>query len=116
MYEVEDNSFLPLKFESLFTDKFIAFKTPLDHRYDEEVPDECKFNMQMFMSSTKNSYHRSVGLIVDLTNTKRFYNTEEVESTGCKYVKLQCKGWVTSLSIHFSLYTLYVIYCCTIYC
>jgi len=31
---------------------------------------------------------------VDLTNTTRFYNKEEVEATGCKYVKLQCQGYV----------------------
>ena len=33
-----------------------------------------------------------MGLIVDLTNTTRFYNSKKVEETGCKYVKMQCRG------------------------
>lgn len=42
-----------------FADKFIAFKTPLDHKYDDEVPDECKFNIQMFLSSVKTTFNVS---------------------------------------------------------
>ncbi|XP_067933947.1 mRNA-capping enzyme-like [Watersipora subatra] len=76
----------------LMADKFIPFKTPLDHKYDDEVPDECKFNIQMFISSIKSAYQKQVGLIIDLTNTTRFYNKNEVEDMGCKYVKLQCRG------------------------
>lgn len=33
-----------------------------------------------------------LGLWIDLTNTKRFYDREIVENRGCRYVKLQCKG------------------------
>lgn len=33
-----------------------------------------------------------LGLWIDLTNTSRFYDKEEVEQNGCKYVKLQCRG------------------------
>lgn len=40
----------------VFLDKFIPFKTPLDHKYDDQIPDECKFNMQMFLSSVKATY------------------------------------------------------------
>lgn len=29
---------------------------------------------------------------IDLTNTSRFYDKEEVEGEGCKYLKLQCRG------------------------
>lgn len=29
---------------------------------------------------------------VDLTNTGRFYNKQEIEEHDCKYVKLQCRG------------------------
>lgn len=32
------------------------------------------------------------GLIIDLTNTKRFYKEADVEKEDCKYVKLQCRG------------------------
>lgn len=33
-----------------------------------------------------------MGLLVDLTNTTRFYDRNEIEKEGIKYVKLQCKG------------------------
>jgi mRNA-capping enzyme len=32
------------------------------------------------------------GLWIDLTNTTRFYDKQEVEDEGCKYIKLQCRG------------------------
>lgn len=33
-----------------------------------------------------------LGLWIDLTNTSRFYDEEEVNRQECKYVKLNCKG------------------------
>jgi mRNA-capping enzyme len=33
-----------------------------------------------------------IGLWIDLTNTDRFYDKEEVEKRGCKYIKLSCRG------------------------
>jgi len=33
-----------------------------------------------------------LGLWVDLTNTKRFYDRSAVEELGAKYIKLQCRG------------------------
>lgn len=34
-----------------------------------------------------------MGLLVDLTNTTRFYDRNDIENEGIKYVKLQCKGY-----------------------
>ena len=34
-----------------------------------------------------------MGLLVDLTNTTRFYDRNDIEKDGVKYVKLQCKGY-----------------------
>lgn len=33
-----------------------------------------------------------MGLLVDLTNTSRFYDRNDIEKEGIKYIKLQCKG------------------------
>lgn len=33
-----------------------------------------------------------MGLLVDLTNTTRFYDRNDIEKEGIKYVKFQCKG------------------------
>lgn len=34
-------------------DKFVPFKTPLDNKYDEDVPEECRFGVDMLMESLK---------------------------------------------------------------
>lgn len=34
-----------------------------------------------------------MGLLVDLTNTTRFYDRNDIEKERIKYVKLQCKGY-----------------------
>lgn len=35
-----------------------------------------------------------LGLIIDLTNTNRFYDKAEVENSGIGHVKLRCQGLV----------------------
>lgn len=75
----------------LIAGKFLPFKTPLDSRYDEQIPEECRFDLSLLFSSLRSS-HIKFGLIIDLTNTKRFYKEADVEKEDCKYVKLQCRG------------------------
>lgn len=85
----------------------IAFKTPLSQDYDEFVPQHCRFSPKMLFEKLKRKKVKSryvfhsylsfflqinLGLWIDLTNTSRFYNKQEVESENCKYVKLQCRG------------------------
>ncbi|XP_076456794.1 mRNA-capping enzyme-like [Babylonia areolata] len=76
---------------ALIQDKFFPFKTPLDKRYDDQIAEECRFDMDMLFLSLK-TYKLKMGLVIDLTNTKRFYNNKEVEAHDCRYIKLQCKG------------------------
>lgn len=44
------------------------------------------------LSNYLKSMNVKMGLLVDLTNTTRFYDRNEIEKEGIKYVKLQCKG------------------------
>ncbi|XP_064597086.1 LOW QUALITY PROTEIN: mRNA-capping enzyme-like [Liolophura sinensis] len=71
--------------------KFLPFKTPLNAKYNDQIPDECRFNISMLFRSLK-MYNVKMGLLIDLTNTKRFYDQKEVEENDCVYVKLQCRG------------------------
>ncbi|KAJ8321634.1 hypothetical protein KUTeg_000105 [Tegillarca granosa] len=71
--------------------KFLPFKTPLDHKYDDMIPEYSQFNIGMLFSSLK-TMKIKMGLLIDLTNTKRFYDSREVEKNDCRYVKLQCRG------------------------
>nr|CAD7586672.1 unnamed protein product [Timema genevievae] len=81
----------PRKSSGLIANKFLAFKTPLSEKFNDQVPSECRFGPKMIFNSMK-SYKVSIGLWIDLTNTSRFYDKAEVESENCRYLKLQCRG------------------------
>ncbi|KAJ8934930.1 hypothetical protein NQ314_013089 [Rhamnusium bicolor] len=81
----------PRKSDSLIIGKFMAFKTPLSTNFDDHVPPENRFTPKMLFDYCK-SKKIKFGLWIDLTNTNRFYDKEEIEDHGCKYVKLQCRG------------------------
>uniref|UniRef100_A0A671XVP3 mRNA-capping enzyme n=1 Tax=Sparus aurata TaxID=8175 RepID=A0A671XVP3_SPAAU len=71
--------------------KFLPMKTMLGPRYDDQVPEENRFHPSMLSNYLK-SLKVKMGLLVDLTNTTRFYDRNDIEKDGVKYVKLQCKG------------------------
>ncbi|KAL0967312.1 hypothetical protein UPYG_G00250610 [Umbra pygmaea] len=71
--------------------KFLPMKTMLGPQYDDKVLEENRFHPSMLSQYLK-SLKVKMGLLVDLTNTNRFYDRNEIEKEGVKYVKLQCKG------------------------
>lgn len=76
----------------LIKDKFLPLKTPLDDRYNDMIPEYSVFNLDLLFGSLK-TMKVKMGLLVDLTNTTRFYNSKEIEEKyECRYVKLQCRG------------------------
>ncbi|XP_034937783.1 mRNA-capping enzyme-like [Chelonus insularis] len=81
----------PRKSIKLINNKFLAFKTPLSEEFDSQVSEECRFSVDMLFTSLK-SQGLKMGLLIDLTNTNRFYNKADVEAHGCRYYKLQCRG------------------------
>ncbi|KAF7378830.1 mRNA-capping enzyme [Vespula maculifrons] len=81
----------PRKAIKLIQNKFLAFKTPLSSAYNSQVPEECRFTIDMLFASLK-SQKVKLGLWIDLTNTTRFYDKKDLEAQGCKYLKLQCRG------------------------
>ena len=81
----------PRKSLGLVGGKFLAVKTPLDERFNDQVPPECLWTPQMVEASLR-SYKVKIGLWIDLTNTKRFYKSSIIEDLGIQYVKMPCKG------------------------
>uniref|UniRef100_A0A674MFV9 mRNA-capping enzyme n=1 Tax=Takifugu rubripes TaxID=31033 RepID=A0A674MFV9_TAKRU len=63
----------------------------LGPRYDDQVAAENRFHPSM-LSNLLKSLKVKMGLLVDLTNTTRFYDRNDIEKEGIKYVKLHCKG------------------------
>ncbi|XP_077160654.1 mRNA-capping enzyme isoform X2 [Paroedura picta] len=71
--------------------KFLPLKTMLGPKYDDQVAEEFRFHPSMLSNYLK-SLKVKMGLLIDLTNTTRFYDKNDIEKDGIKYVKLQCKG------------------------
>lgn len=71
--------------------KFIAFKTFLDDKFSSQVPLEDNFQFPMLKSYVQGN-KAELGLIIDLTNTNRFYNKSVIEQNGVGYCKLACRG------------------------
>ncbi|XP_055455410.1 mRNA-capping enzyme isoform X2 [Psammomys obesus] len=63
----------------------------LGPRYDSQVAEENRFHPSMLSNYLK-SLKVKMSLLVDLTNTSRFYDRNDIEKEGINYVKLQCKG------------------------
>lgn len=77
---------------TLVNDLFFPFKTPLCKMYDQQIPDrKFKFNpAEVFSSPFLNG--RRIGLWIDLTNTDRYYFSDEVTEKGCIYRKMAMAG------------------------
>ncbi|XP_064481228.1 mRNA-capping enzyme-like isoform X1 [Ornithodoros turicata] len=76
---------------SVIAEKFLPFKTPLSSVYDSQVPEASRFPPSMLVAAIAR-YKLKMGLWIDLTNTSRFYDKEDVEAAGINYLKLQCRG------------------------
>ncbi|XP_028578781.1 mRNA-capping enzyme isoform X2 [Podarcis muralis] len=71
--------------------KFLPLKTMLGPKYDDQVAEEYRFHPSMLSNYLK-SLKVKMGLLIDLTNTTRFYDRSDIEKDGITYIKLQCKG------------------------
>ncbi|XP_061479287.1 mRNA-capping enzyme isoform X4 [Rhineura floridana] len=71
--------------------KFLPLKTMLGTKYDDQVAEEYRFHPSMLSNYLK-SLKVKMGLLIDLTNTTRFYDRNDIEKDGITYIKLQCKG------------------------
>jgi len=76
---------------NLVANIFLPFKTPLDSKYDNDVSDEFRFKPQMLFTYLQ-TLKLDLGLVIDLTNTTRFYNPDEFTSNEIKHQKIACKG------------------------
>ncbi|XP_071480898.1 mRNA-capping enzyme-like [Diadema antillarum] len=76
---------------TLIAGKFLPFKTPLGPKYNDQIPEENRFDVPMLFAYMA-SRQVTLGMVIDLTNTTRFYDKEEIEKNGAVHFKLQCKG------------------------
>ncbi|XP_054739678.1 uncharacterized protein LOC129245507 [Anastrepha obliqua] len=67
--------------------RFIAFKVPLRECINEGVHEEQRLDANILMTTIPN-----LGMIIDLTNTTRYYNPHSLIKRGLEYSKLMIPG------------------------
>ncbi|CAL4968949.1 unnamed protein product [Urochloa decumbens] len=72
-------------------DKLIPSKVPLDETFNESVPPGKRYSYKQVVNKQR-KVGREIGLVIDLTNTTRYYSPEEWTKQGTKHVKIPCKG------------------------
>ncbi|XP_023215266.1 RNA/RNP complex-1-interacting phosphatase-like [Centruroides sculpturatus] len=69
--------------------RFIAFKVPLKENLCRILPATMRFTPSNLISSID-----KLGMVIDLTNTRRYYNSAEITDCGVSYLKIFCRGKV----------------------
>ncbi|KAJ6222243.1 hypothetical protein RDWZM_000788 [Blomia tropicalis] len=68
---------------------FVPFKTPFDNR---NIAPEYHFTVQDFINVVKEKKF-NVGLVIDLTNTERYYDKSIIKYYGIDHFRLPCRGF-----------------------
>ncbi|XP_024013892.1 mRNA-capping enzyme isoform X2 [Eutrema salsugineum] len=69
----------------------IPSKVPLSESYNEHVPPGKRYSFKQVVRN-QGINGRKLGLVIDLTNTTRYYPTLELKKDGIKHVKIACRG------------------------
>ncbi|XVE61593.1 hypothetical protein DITRI_Ditri06bG0053000 [Diplodiscus trichospermus] len=66
----------------------IPSKVPLSESYNDCVPPGKRYSFKQVIRRLG----RKLGLVIDLTNTSRYYPITDLKKEGIKHVKIQCRG------------------------
>ncbi|KAL5223873.1 hypothetical protein ABZP36_010512 [Zizania latifolia] len=72
-------------------DRIIPSKVPLDETFNESVPAGKRYSSKQVVNKQRKA-GRDIGLVIDLTNTTRYYSPAEWTRQGTKHDKIACKG------------------------
>eukprot|EP00854_Cymbomonas_tetramitiformis_P001250 gene1250-1828_t len=74
-------------------DAFFPCKVPLGTKYDEKIPEQQRFTPFLAVRRIcQEAKGKEIGLVIDLTNTTRYYSQLEFTSLGIQYIKIACGG------------------------
>ncbi|CAF0972223.1 unnamed protein product [Adineta ricciae] len=71
--------------------RFIAFKCPLKPEMQKHLPDDRRFTLGDLVERLDDK-GKELGLIIDLTNTERYYKRTDIEDAQIEYHKLMTPG------------------------
>uniref|UniRef100_A0A2P2LYM9 mRNA guanylyltransferase n=1 Tax=Rhizophora mucronata TaxID=61149 RepID=A0A2P2LYM9_RHIMU len=69
----------------------IPSKVPLSESYNDCISPGKRYSFKQVVKLQKCA-GRTLGLVIDLTNTTRYYSPVELKKEGIKHVKIPCKG------------------------
>ncbi|XP_015894469.3 uncharacterized protein LOC107428455 [Ziziphus jujuba] len=69
----------------------VPSKVPLSEAYNDRIPPGGRYSFKQ-VHHHQRVLGRTLGLVIDLTNTKRYYPTQDLNKDGIKHVKIPCKG------------------------
>lgn len=69
----------------------VPSKVPLDETYNDAVAPGSRYSSKQVINNHR-KHNQELGLVVDLTNTTRYYSPLEYTRLGIKYIKIACKG------------------------
>ncbi|KAK2990506.1 hypothetical protein RJ640_019786, partial [Escallonia rubra] len=69
----------------------IPSKVPLGESFNEKIPSGKRYSPKQVIHQQKH-LGRQLGLVVDLTNTNRYYPESDWTKEGVRYVKIKCRG------------------------
>ncbi|XP_076890507.1 uncharacterized protein LOC143541616 [Bidens hawaiensis] len=72
-------------------DFIIPSKVPLGESFDDKIPFHKRYTPQQAIQQQR-SLQREIGLVIDLTNTNRYYRESDWTREGINYVKITCVG------------------------
>ncbi|KCV71457.1 hypothetical protein H696_02403 [Fonticula alba] len=85
----------PVSFTNVQTGKtvnFLALKAPLDSNYDSRLRKEDYWTPQMLFAEAEKNNWGTIGLVIDLTKSSRYYDERIVTDLAARYVKIICQG------------------------
>ncbi|XP_047980187.1 mRNA-capping enzyme isoform X3 [Salvia hispanica] len=69
----------------------IPSKVPLGESFNEEILPGKRYSSKQVVHQQR-VLNRKIGLVIDLTNSSRYYNLNDWRKEGIKHVKIPCKG------------------------
>ncbi|KAL6528655.1 hypothetical protein OROMI_029300 [Orobanche minor] len=69
----------------------IPSKVPLGESFNDDIIPGRRYSFRQVIHQQRVS-ERKLGLVIDLTNSNRYYNLNEWKKEGIKHVKIACKG------------------------
>ncbi|KAK7349950.1 hypothetical protein VNO77_07876 [Canavalia gladiata] len=69
----------------------IPSKVPLGESFNDSIAPGKRYSFKQVIHQQR-VLGRKLGLVIDLTNTSRYYPVSDLKKEGIKHVKIQCKG------------------------